>query len=125
MLAKSRVGLARPATPPLVKSAKEAGVGGPEADTNAPHVARPYIGGQALLEGLEGLDPLDVHHLLVEYGKKDLKKKPEKEYRLVVVGDADFIAKVLMNSVYARWGRGFDGARGAKKSSADTAICVR
>lgn len=32
---------------------------------------------KALLEGLEGLDPLDVHHLLVEYGKKDLKKKPE------------------------------------------------
>ena len=32
---------------------------------------------KALLEGLEGLDLLDVHHLLVEYGKKDLKKKPE------------------------------------------------
>ena len=32
---------------------------------------------KALLEGLEGLDPLDVHHLLVEYGKKDLKRKPE------------------------------------------------
>lgn len=32
---------------------------------------------KALLEGLEDLDALDVHHLLVEYGKKDLKKKPE------------------------------------------------
>jgi endonuclease III len=32
---------------------------------------------KALLEGLEDLDTLDVHHLLVEYGKKDLKKKPE------------------------------------------------
>jgi hypothetical protein len=32
---------------------------------------------KALLEGLEGVDPLDVHHLLVEYGKKDLKKKPD------------------------------------------------
>jgi endonuclease III len=32
---------------------------------------------KALLEGLEGLDPLDVHHLLVEHGKKDGKvKKP-------------------------------------------------
>lgn len=32
---------------------------------------------KALLEGLEGLDPLDVHHLLVEYGKKELKTKPK------------------------------------------------
>ncbi len=31
---------------------------------------------KALLEGLEGLDPLEVHHLLVEYGKKELKVKP-------------------------------------------------
>lgn len=32
---------------------------------------------KALLEGLEDLDPLQVHHLLVEYGKKDLKVKPK------------------------------------------------
>jgi hypothetical protein len=32
---------------------------------------------KALLEGLDDLDPLDVHHLLVEHGKKDLKKKPD------------------------------------------------
>ncbi|RMG13330.1 MAG: hypothetical protein D6731_12420 [Planctomycetota bacterium] len=30
---------------------------------------------KALLEGLDGLDPLQVHHLLVEYAKRDLKRR--------------------------------------------------